>query len=132
MTNVVSDVPDRSEALLESEPLLGHLATCFEGRPHVAPLWYVYRDGVVEIATTGTKLRNLQRNSRVALSVQKDVDGSPQWSVVVRGTASVIEDEAEAQATLRRINRKYGVDEDAWSENASVRIDVGSVSFTEY
>lgn len=126
------EVPDRAEELLTSEPLMAHLATCRAGRPHVAPLWYLYHDGVVEIATTGQKLANLRRNPRVALSVQKDVDGSPQWGVVVRGTASVIEEEADARATLRRINRKYGTDEDAWSENESVRIDVGSVSHWEY
>lgn len=126
------DVPDAAEALLTSEPLVAHLATCRANRPHVAPLWYHYRDGAVEIATTGQKLANLRENRRVALSVQKDEGGRPQWGVTILGTATAIDDEAERRAALRRINRRYGADEDAWSENTPVRIDVGSVSHWEY
>lgn len=126
------DVPARAEELLTSEPLMAHLATSHDDRPHVAPIWYVYRDGAVEIATTGRKLANVRRNPRVALSVQKDEDGHPQWGVTLRGTATVIEDEADARDTLHRINRRYGTDEDAWSENTPVRIDVGSAECWEY
>lgn len=125
-------VPEEVEALLTGEPLIAHLATCHDGQPHVAPLWYNYRDGGIEIATTGRKLENIRRNERVALSVQKDDDGDPQWGVTVQGTATVIDDESEAEAVLRRINRRYGADDDAWSENASVRIDIGSVEHWTY
>ena len=125
-------VPEEAEALLTSEPLIAHLGTSHEDRPHVAPLWYNYRDGAVEIATTGRKLENIQRNPRVALSVQKDEDGHPQWGVTLQGTATVIEDDEESRAALRRINRKYGTDDDAWSENTSVRIDVNNVQYWEY
>ena len=48
-------VPLEAEALLTSEPLIAHLATCTENDPHVAPLWYNYRDGHIEIVTTRTK-----------------------------------------------------------------------------
>jgi nitroimidazol reductase NimA-like FMN-containing flavoprotein (pyridoxamine 5'-phosphate oxidase superfamily) len=68
-------VPPEAEALLTSEPLIAHLATCTENDPHVAPLWYNYRDGHIEIVTTGQKLANIRANPRVALSVQKDEYG---------------------------------------------------------
>jgi len=129
---VPGDVPARAEELLTGERLMAHLATSHDDRPHVAPIWYVYREETVEIATTGRKLANVRRNPRVALSVQKDEDGHPQWGVTLRGTASVIEDDEEARATLERINRRYGADEDAWSENTPVRIDVGSAEYWEY
>ncbi|WP_232700540.1 pyridoxamine 5'-phosphate oxidase family protein [Halobacterium wangiae] len=125
-------VPEEVEALLTSEPLVAHLGTSHENRPHVAPLWYTYRDGSIEIVTTGRKLENIQRNPRVALSVQKDEDGRPQWGVTLQGTAEVIEDDEEGREALHRINRKYGVDEDAWSENTPVRIDVDNVKHWEY
>jgi len=125
-------VPAEAEALLTSEPLVAHLGTSHDDRPHVAPLWYVYRDGTVEIATTGRKLADLRKNPNVALSVQKDEDGHPQWGVAVHGTATVVEDEGEARAVLHRINRKYGAEDDAWSENTPVRIDVGNVEFWKY
>jgi len=125
-------IPDEAESLLTSEPLIAHLGTCHDEKPHVAPLWYNYRDGTIEIATTGRKLKNIERNPRVALSVQKDEDGHPQWGVSVRGTAHVIEDEEESEAALVRINRRYGADDDAYSGNTPVCIDVGSVSYWNY
>ncbi|WP_232687120.1 pyridoxamine 5'-phosphate oxidase family protein [Halobacterium zhouii] len=125
-------VPEAAEELLTSEPLVAHLGTCHDDRPHVAPVWYTYSDGVVEIATTGRKLANLRRNPRVALSVQKAEDGHPKWGVTLQGAASVVEDDGAAREILHRINRKYGADEDAWSENTSVRIDVHTVEYWRY
>ena len=125
-------LPVEAETLLASEPLVAHLATCHDGRPHSAPLWYNYRDGDVEIATTGRKLRDLRENPHVSLSVQKVENGDPQWGVTLRGTAAVVEDEAEGRTILHRINRRYGAEEDAWSENTAVRIDVGSGDYWRY
>ena len=125
-------VPDAVEARLAGEPLVAHLGTCHDGKPHVAPLWYRYEDGVVEIVTTGRKLANVRENPRVALSIQKDEGGIPQWMVTLRGTATVVDDEEESRAANRRINRKYGVEDDSWSENVLVRIDVRSCAFREY
>lgn len=123
-------VPDEAERLLTSEPLAAHLATSVDDRPHVAPLWYRYAgDDVVEIMTTGQKLANVRRNPRVALAVTKTVDGHPEWQVVVRGTATVVDDEETARDANRKLNRKYGAPEDAWEDNTLVRIDVGSTSY---
>jgi PPOX class probable F420-dependent enzyme len=130
---VARNVPERAAELLTSEPLIAHLGTCHDGKPHVAPLWFNYRAGEVEIATTGRKLANIEQNPRVALSVQRDVDGHAQWGVTVRGTATVVADDDEADELFRRLNRKYGADDDAWAdENTAVRIDVGSVEYWEY
>ena len=129
MTRVV---PPEVETLLTDELVVAHLATCSDGRPHSAPLWYRYEDGVVEILTTGRKLANVRENPRVALSMEQDEAGIPGWMVTLRGTATVVEDEAEIREANRRINRKYGVEDDAWSENVLVRIDVGSASYRAY
>lgn len=126
------NVPERVADLLTSEPLVAHLATSTEDRPHVAPLWYRYEDGVVEIATTGKKLRNIRENPRVALSVQKANNGIPEWTVTLRGRATIIEDETVTREQISKINRKYGADEDAWQENTLVRIAIGSTSHKEY
>jgi PPOX class probable F420-dependent enzyme len=125
-------VPDEAEELLTRKPRIAHLATCRDGRPHVAPLWYNYRAGTVEIATTGRKLTNLRHNPRVAVSIQEDDDGSADWGVTLQGTASVVEDEAEREAVLRRINSRYGVEEDAWAGNTPVTIDVATVDYWQY
>ena len=127
-----ADVPDPVEGFLTSEPLAAFLGTSRDDRPHVAPLWYRYEDGIVEIATTGQKLENIRANPRVSLAVQKAEGGIPEWMVTLRGTATVVEDEAENREAIRRINRRYGVEEDDWEENTLVRIDVGSASYTDY
>lgn len=127
-----TDVPDEAEELLTSEPLVAFLATSVDDKPHVAPLWYNYHEGAIEIATTGRKLENLRKNPRVSFSVQKAEDGHPQWGVTIQGRASVISDGEEARKVLHRINRKYGADEDAWEENTSVRIEIGHVEYWDY
>ena len=48
------------------------------------------------------------------------------------GTATVVEDDAETRAATRKINRKYGAEEDAWSENVLVRVDVGTATHSTY
>lgn len=111
---------------------MAHLGTCVEGRPHVAPVWYRYADGVVEIVTTGRKLANIEQNPRVALSIQKDDDGRTRWMVSLLGTATVIEDEAETDTARRRINEKYDAGQDAYDENTLVRIDIGSATYRTY
>lgn len=128
----MSAVPEEAEALLRDAKVMAHLATCNDGRPHVAPVWYVYDDGVVELTTGGRKLANVRANPKVALSMQKDVDGDTRWMVSLLGTATVVEDDEQFRAANRRINRKYGADEDAFAENTLVRVDVGSASYRTY
>ena len=111
---------------------MAHLATSVDDRPHVAPVWYRYEDGTVEVVTGGRKLRNIRENPRVALSVQKDVGGDAEWMVALRGTATVIKDDAENREATRRINEKYGADEDAYDQNTLVRIDVASATVRTY
>jgi nitroimidazol reductase NimA-like FMN-containing flavoprotein (pyridoxamine 5'-phosphate oxidase superfamily) len=125
-------VPDEVEALVTSEPLVAHLATSVEDRPHVAPVWYLYADETVEIVTGGRKLANIQENPRVALSIQKDEGGHTEWMVSLLGTATVVDNEATFEAVNRRINEKYDADEDAYPENTLVRISVGTVNYQTY
>lgn len=125
-------VPAEAEALLTDEPIVAHLATCVDGRPHVAPVWYAYADGTVEVLTTGRKLANVRANPRVALSIQEDEGGRTEWMVALRGTATVVEDEAATRAATGRINARYGAEETAWPENVLVRIDVGSATYKRY
>lgn len=126
-------VPAHVEKRLTDTRKVANLATCVDGRPHVAPLWFRYEDGTVELMTTGQKLANLRRNPQVSLTLEHDEGGMPEWEVTILGTATVIEDEAENREANRKLNRVYGVEEDAWEgENTLVRIDVGSVSYREW
>lgn len=126
-------VPAEVEALLTSEPLPAYLATSQDDRPHVAPVWFRYESpDTVELLTTGRKLANLRANPRVSLAVEQHDHGDPEWMVTLFGTATVVESEAETREANRRINRRYGATEDAWSGNTLVRVDVGSASHRTY
>jgi PPOX class probable F420-dependent enzyme len=129
---MTDSVPSEVERLLTSEPLMAHFATSVDDRPHAAPVWYRYDDGVVAIVTTGRKLENVRKNPRVALSVQKDESGDPRWTATLRGTATVVEEPDAFRETNRRINAKYGASEDAHSQNTLVRIDIGSTNYRTY
>lgn len=129
---MATGLTEDAAALLTSEPRIAHLASCHDGSPHVAPLWYNVHDGHLEVATTGRKLANIRTNPRVAVSVQQDEDGSPVWGVSVQGTARTVPNESGGRAIIRRINRRYGEDEDAWMENTAARIEVGTSASWRY
>ncbi|USZ67488.1 pyridoxamine 5'-phosphate oxidase family protein [Halorussus salilacus] len=129
---MANPVPTEAEELLTSEPLMAHFATCAEGRPHVAPVWYHYHDGVLEVLTTGRKLANVRENPRVAVSVQKDDRGRAEWMVSLRGTATVVEDEEARREAAARINPKYGAPAEEYPENVLVRVAVGSAHYQTY
>ena len=131
---MVNAVPPEAEELIADAPVIAHFATCDAGRPHVAPVWYHYDDGTVEVLTTGQKLENVRDNPLVALSIQKDDVGRTEWMVSLRGRATVIEDREEILAAAGRINPKYpeNADETAFPENVLVRIQVGSASYQRY
>lgn len=129
---MTDQIPPEAERLVTGEPLMAHLATCVDGRPHVAPVWYRYDDGTLEVVTTGRKLANVRENPLVAVSIQRDDGGDPRWMVTMQGRATVVDDEAERRAAARRINRRYGAPDSAFPENVLVRIDVGSATVRRY
>ncbi|WP_435360159.1 pyridoxamine 5'-phosphate oxidase family protein [Haloarchaeobius sp. DFWS5] len=129
MSTVSSDIEQR---LTSDPPRIAYLATATDDRPHVAPVWFYYADGVVEIVTTGRKLANLRANPRVSLAVSSERAGVPEWTVTLRGTASVVDDPDATSDANARINQKYGAPDDAWDENTLVRIVVGSASLRTY
>lgn len=77
------------------------------GRPHVAPVWFVF-DGDDIIFTTGAdtaKGRHLRRDPRVALCAD---DETPPFSfVLIEGTATISDDLAEMLGWATRIGGRY-------------------------
>ncbi len=78
-----------------------------DGRPHVAPVWFVM-DGDDIVFTTGketVKGRNLSRDGRVALSVD---DQEPPFSfAMVEGTARVEEGAEDLLEWSTRLGGRY-------------------------
>lgn len=78
-----------------------------DGRPHVAPVWFLL-DGDDVVFNTGNdtvKGRNLLRDGRIALCVDNEVP--PFDFVVVEGTVQLSEDLAEVRYWATRIAARY-------------------------
>ncbi|MGW3471644.1 PPOX class F420-dependent oxidoreductase [Saccharopolyspora sp. NPDC000995] len=95
-------------AFLEAGTRTGMLAfTASDGRPLVAPVWFVLDDGEV-VFNTGkntAKGRAIARDPRVALCA--DLPEPPFAFVQVQGIAEISEDPAELLRTATEIGGRY-------------------------
>ncbi|MCC6603578.1 MAG: PPOX class F420-dependent oxidoreductase [Anaerolineae bacterium] len=101
----------------------GKLATVrADGRPHVAPIWFVL-DGEDLIFNTwheSVKGKNLVRDGRIALTVDEEI--APYAFVLVEGTVEITDDPAESRKWATRIGARYmGADQaEAFGQRNSV------------
>ncbi|AQA05442.1 F420-dependent protein [Mycobacterium sp. MS1601] len=85
--------------------MLGYLAS--DGRPLVAPVWFVVDDDhlVFNTAAASAKGKALHRDARVTITVD---DPHPPYSFVqVQGVAELSEDPAALRDTATRIGGRY-------------------------
>lgn len=86
----------------------GHLATVrADGRPHVAPIWFVVdgEDVVFNTGATSVKGKNLIREGQAAISV--DTGTPPFAHVLVSGPIRVSEDPGDLIEFATRIGGRY-------------------------
>ena len=86
-----------------------HAATVrADGRPHVAPIWFVLDDKERLVFTTGAdsvKAKSLRRDPRICLAID---DQTPPFSfVMVEGTAELSDDLNEMLVWATRIGARY-------------------------
>lgn len=106
MPHEMSD--DERRAFLSEPGRTGHLATTREdGRPHVAPVWFVLDgdDVLFNTAADTVKGRNLERTGRAAMSV--DLPAMPYGFVHLEGTVEIDDDPDSYRGWTRRISEKY-------------------------
>lgn len=92
-------------------PLLADLATVKpDGSPHVAPVWFQYSDGRVQIVaqTSSVKIRNIKHDPRVSISVA--IHDRPYSYVLISGTA-VLSKEGIPELTRALAVRYQGEEE---------------------
>jgi nitroimidazol reductase NimA-like FMN-containing flavoprotein (pyridoxamine 5'-phosphate oxidase superfamily) len=74
---------------------LGRIAVSFQGEPEITPINFIaVNDRILLRTAQGTKLLKLTINDKVALETDS-VGTHAAWSVVVKGTARVIESQDE-------------------------------------
>ena len=78
-----------------------------DGRPHVAPIWFIVEDGDILFATSANagKSRAMQRDRRVSLVV--DVEEPPYAFVKVDGTVEITEDPDEVLRVATLAGGRY-------------------------
>ncbi|MDP9180253.1 MAG: PPOX class F420-dependent oxidoreductase [Chloroflexota bacterium] len=81
------------------------------GRPHAAPVWYLYDDGVVRISTGygSQKHRNILANPNISLVI--DQRALPYYAVMVQGTADIgpaFSDEDSLRLAVRYLGENLG------------------------
>jgi PPOX class probable F420-dependent enzyme len=105
---VTAELADDVIAFLSEGTRTGKLAyVAKDGRPLVAPVWFIVDGGAV-VFNTGrdtAKGRALQRDPRVTICV--DHQHPPFSFVQVQGTASLSEDPGELLDTATRIGGRY-------------------------
>ena len=85
-----------------------------DGRPHVAPIWFIVEDGDILFATSAEagKSRALRRDPRISLVV--DVEERPYAFVKVDGTVEITEDLDELLRVATLVGGRYmGADQAA-------------------
>ena len=130
-------VPQDIEDLIAGAPLSAHLATTADDRPHVAPVWYGYRDGVLSVITGGKKLENVKRNPRVAVSIEEVGEAGVEWMVTLRGTATIVKDAERIAAAREHVFGKYQdmddeAETDGGEQGALIEIEIGSATSQRY
>ena len=106
--------PDEIRSFLTAGTRTGKLATVrADGRPHVAPVWYVLDEadndwGFDVILNTGAdtvKGRTMRRDNRVMLAL--DDERPPFAYVLIEGTAELSDDLDELRPWATRIGGRY-------------------------
>lgn len=117
----MSPIPDGYEDLL-TRPLIGHLATVRpDGEPAVTPMWYSWDGELLRFThtTRRAKLRNIEHNPNVALSVL-DPD-RPYRYLQARGTVEKIEPDPTG-AFYVELAIRYGRENPAPPPDAADRV----------
>ncbi len=107
MPGSVATVPEQFAQFL-AEPRTGILSVARgEGRPpHATPVWFHFTGVQFEVSITRnrTKFRHLQRHPAVSLVI----DDPMAWrTVIIEGTARILDDDASLLETARALRTKY-------------------------
>ena len=120
-----------------AQPNVAVLATVdARGRPHAAPVWYLYEDDAFLISTGrgSQKHRNIERNPEVTLVI--DQRTLPYYAVMAQGRAEIGPPPTDEQR--RRLAMRYLSEEQAqaylkrWAGGESVTIRLRPRKLIEY
>jgi nitroimidazol reductase NimA-like FMN-containing flavoprotein (pyridoxamine 5'-phosphate oxidase superfamily) len=99
---------DQALEVLESQPV-AHLGMVIDGAPYVTPMSFVVDgDRILFRTMAGTKLDAIKANPEVCVEVASFDEETGDWvSVIVRGTARLVDDASTRQSTIALLFSKY-------------------------
>lgn len=103
--------PDEQQRFLEDSHTIILTSLDRHGYPHSVAMWYVVEpDGTVAMTTfaKSQKTLNLRRDARCALLVESGRTYEDLKGLLIRGQATVEQDEDKVLDVLEKVNRKYG------------------------
>ena len=111
---------EKIHALLTAEPVARLASTGSDGFPYITPVHFVYMDEKIFIhgLAAGEKLANIKKDSRVGFEVERMIGlvhdaheacdtNTAYESVIIRGHAAIIADDAAKRTVLDAFVSKY-------------------------
>lgn len=101
--------PDELRDFLETGHTLQVATIDGDGYPHLAPMWYVIRDGkiVFRSFTKSQKIVNLRRNPKLSVLLETGEGYAELRGAMIRGTATLVEDRDFVLDIYRGLAAKY-------------------------
>lgn len=98
----VIELSDQASLDLLASTSFGHLALSNEGRPDIFPVnYYCDKKTILFRTASGSQLHDLTENMHVAFEVDVTTLADV-WSVVVRGSATVLDDASQVSTQARK------------------------------
>ncbi len=107
----ISMSPAEARAFLEQGRTV-HVASLHpDGRPHLVPMWYVVEEGnvVFRSFTVSQKIRNLRRDPRLSVLVERGEAYAELQGVMIQGRARLVDDPEYVLSLYGRLAAKYPI-----------------------
>jgi PPOX class probable F420-dependent enzyme len=107
----ISMTPAELRAFLEQGRTLQVASLHPDGRPHLVPMWYVMEEGSVVFRsfTRSQKIRNLRRDPRLSVLVERGEAYAELQGVMLQGQARLVDDPAYVLAVYGKLAAKYPI-----------------------
>ena len=96
------------DKFLKEQKILRLTTISPDGTPHIVPVWYMYTTKIYIGTNTKTiKVRNLQKNKKIAFCVDTGIHAPDIYGVMGQGQARLILDKEEVRKIATKILAKY-------------------------
>ncbi len=119
-----ASVPDSLAHILSWDAgALAHLGTVGpEGEPQISPVWFHWEDDLIKVSIyeTSQKMRNIQRDRRVSVSIVDPDD--PYRYIEVRGEVIDLRRDPHLRFLTRMSGKYLGLDHYPWARDEDVEV----------